>query len=137
MKALFQLTVRAAAVAAVLAPTLAVADVPALDRVGKPARVLCNIVGGQPVLAAHADKIIFKLTANLLALNANDQAALNALPLNDELDIKVIDDPNTVADLKGKVLTFLRAVNNAANRQLVKIVDVDYAMVCPLIPQPD
>ncbi len=137
MKALFPFALRAAAVAAAVAPTLALADVPPLDSVGRPARVLCNVVGGQAIWAAHADKIIFRLTNHPLAMNANDQMALNALPLNEEMDIKVLDDPGTIADLKGKVLTFLRAVNNPANRALVKIVDVDYAMVCPLVPQPD
>ncbi len=137
MKALLHFTLRATAAAAVLVPTLALADVPTLDPLGRPARILCSVPGGQPVFAVHADKIIFKLTGHPQAANANDQAALSALPLNDEMDIKVLDDPTTIADLKGKVLTFLRAVNSAANRQLVRIVDVDYAMVCPLVPQPD
>lgn len=135
MQALFRLTTLAAAVAAMLASTLAAAQVPQLDPIGKPARVLCNVAGGQAIPAVHADKIIFKLTGHVTAINPNDQAALDALPLNDELDIKVIDDPTTIADLKGKVLTFLGAANNAGNRQRVRIVDVDYAMVCPLVPQ--
>lgn len=137
MKTLIPRSFHAAAAAALLAPTLALADVPTLDSFGRPARVLCNVVGGQAVWAVHADKIIFKLINHPQAMNANDQAALGALPLNEEMDIKVLDDPTTIADLKGKVLTFLRAVNNPANRALVKIVDVDYAMVCPLVPQPD
>lgn len=137
MRTPIQIALRAAAAAAVLAPTLALADVPPLDSFGRPARVLCNVAGGQPVFAVHADKIIFRLTNHPQAVNANDQMALNALPLNEEMDIKVLDDPGTIADLKGKVLTFLRAVNNPANRALLKIVDVDYAMVCPLVPQPD
>ncbi len=135
MKSFHSVPMQAALAAALLAPTLAAADTPRVDRVGKPARVVCNIVGGQPVLAAHADKIIFKISGALAAVDPGDQADLNAVPRNTELDIKVIDDPLTVADLKGKVLSFLGAVDNAAARLVVKIIDVDYAMVCPLIPQ--
>jgi hypothetical protein len=128
---------RAALVAALAVPAVAFADVPPVDGVGRPARVICNIVGGQVVPAVHADKIIFRLTGPIQAAQAADQAALDAVKRNTELDIKVLDDPATVADLKGKVLTFLGGVDNVASRQFVKIIDVDYAMVCPAVPQPD
>lgn len=138
MNSLDRSSSRAALAAAIVLPALAVAQVPPVDKVGQPARVLCNVIaGGQIVPAVHADKIIFKLSGAIPAINPNDQAALDAVPRNNELDIKVIDDPNTVADVKGKVLSFLRAVDNAATRQTVKIIDVDYAMVCPQVPQPD
>jgi hypothetical protein len=138
MMSQYRFSSRAALAAVIVAPALAMAQVPTVDKVGQPARVICSVIaGGQIVPAVHADKIIFKLSGAIPAINPNDQAALNAVPRDNELDIKVIDDPATVADVKGKVLSFLRAVDNAATRQAVKILDVDYAMVCPQVPQPD
>jgi hypothetical protein len=67
----------------------------------------------------------------LTALVAGDQIALNAVPRLTTLDIKVLDDPRSVADVKGKVLTFLAAADTAANRNGIRIDDVDYAVVCP------
>jgi hypothetical protein len=112
------------------------AAVPPVDSVGKAGNIRCKTVaGGGVIRAVHTDKIIFELLGTPQAQLAADQPALNQVPVNDELDIKVLDDPNTVADLKGKVLTFLGAVDSAANRQLVKIIDVDYAVVCPNVQQ--
>jgi hypothetical protein len=54
------------------------------------------------------------------------------VPRLTELDIKVKDNPKTVADLKGKVLTFLGAATTATNRALIRIVDVEYAVICGL-----
>jgi hypothetical protein len=48
----------------------------------------------------------------------------------------VIDDPKTVADLKGKVLTFLGALDFPPNRESVRIMQVQYAMVCPTTAAP-
>ena len=67
----------------------------------------------------------------MTALNAADQMVLNAVPKQTTLDIKVLDDPRTVADVKGKVLTFLGAADTAVNRSVINIDDVDYAVVCP------
>lgn len=122
----------AALLLAAIIPATSFADVPPVDPAGRPARILCgNTAGGQQVFAAHADKIIFTLSGALVAQQQADQAALNAVPRDTELDIKVLDDPRTIADLKGKVLSFIRAADNAAARAAVKIIDVDYAMVCP------
>ena len=122
----------AALLLAAIIPATSFADVPPVDPGGRPARILCgNTAGGQQVFAAHADKIIFTLSGALVAQQQADQAALNAVPRDTELDIKVLDDPRTIADLKGKVLSFIRAADNAAARAAVKIIDVDYAMVCP------
>lgn len=130
----FRLT--CAAFAAVICLS-AQAEVPTVDSDGKPGNIRCkSVAGGNFIKAVHTDKIIFLLTNTPTAALAADQPALGQIPLNDELDIKVLDDPNTVADLKGKVLTFLGAVNNALNRQYVKIIDVDYAVVCPSVQQP-
>jgi len=116
-------------------PLAAAAATPPVDGVGVAAQIRCNTTtGGAPIYAAHADKIIFKVTGGLPALDPADQAALNAVPRNTELDIKVLDNPKSVADLKGKVLTFLGAVDNANTRVFITIDDVEYAMVCPLKP---
>ena len=122
----------AALLLAAIIPATSFADVPPVDPAGRSARILCgNTAGGQQVFAAHADKIIFTLSGALVAQQQADQAALNAVPRDTELDIKVLDDPRTIADLKSKVLSFIRAADNAAARAAVKIIDVDYAMVCP------
>jgi len=108
------------------------AAVPPVDPVGKAAQVNCGISNaGTKVAAAHADKIIFSLTGGLPAADPDDQPALDKIPRNMPLDIKVLDNPRTVADLKGKVLSFIGAVDNLDTRQGVTIIDVEYAMVCP------
>ena len=111
------------------------AVVPLQDKIGKPAITTCP-VGTVGASVYHADKIVFLITGALTALSAADQAALNAMPRNRELDIKVSDDPKKVADIKSKTLTFLGAsVNVAANFTNIKIVSVSYAaiMCVPLI----
>jgi hypothetical protein len=125
--------------ALVLATTLlsAQAAVPPVDDVGRPATIRCKtMAGGVVINAAHADKIVFELLGPLQAANAADQPVLDNVPRNNPLDIKVIDDPRTIADLKGKVLTFIGAVDNAAQRQNLRISQVLYAMVCPNVQQP-
>jgi hypothetical protein len=119
---------------AALVPATSFAAVPTVDSVGKPARILCgNTAGGQQIFAAHADKIVFTLTGALVAVQQADQAALDNVPRNTGLDIKVLDDPQTIADLKGKVLSFLRANDTAVARSHVEINQVLYAMVCPTV----
>jgi hypothetical protein len=115
-------------------PALSHADVPPVDPNGRPAVVVCDVVGGTAIPAVHMDKIIFHISGPLVAMVQADQPALNAVPQNSRLDIKVLDNPRTVADLKAKVLTFLRAAVNPANRNNIVIDDVDYAVVCPRIP---
>jgi hypothetical protein len=114
-----------------LATGLAHANVPPVDPIGQPAIVQCHLVNGQPVRAVHMDKIIFHITGELVAANQNDQPQLDAVPRNRRLDIKVLDDPRTIADLKAKVLTFLGAAVTPANLNTIVIDDVDYAVVCP------
>jgi hypothetical protein len=53
---------------------------------------------------------------------------------NTELDIKVLDDPQKVADLKQKVLDFIGAPNG--NKSSIKIIDVEYAIICAMPPPP-
>lgn len=124
----------AALVLAAVIPATTLADVPRVDPRGKPARILCrNTPGGQPVYAQHADKIIYSITGLLIAIDPQDQAALDAVPRGTALDIKVLDDPSTIADLKGKILSFMRALDTPPARAAIQIIDVDYAMVCPMV----
>ena len=116
----------------VVAADVASAAVPPVDRAGKPALSVCP--AGAPARVYHFDKVIFQIsTGNLVPIIPADAAALNALPRNTDLDIKIIDDPRTVADLESKVLSFLGAQpGNLGNRNLLRISDVEYTtIVCP------
>lgn len=129
-----RISAHVAFVVAASLPTLSFADVPPVDPNGRPAVVVCDNAGGQQILAVHMDKIIFHITGQLVAVVQQDQPALNAVPQNSKLDIKVFDNPKTVADLKAKVLTFLRAAVIPANRNNIVIDEVAYAVVCPNVP---
>jgi hypothetical protein len=112
------------------------AVVPGVDTIGIPAITQCPTVSPVP-LAFHSDKIVFVITGGLVANVAVDQLALNSLPRNLELDIKVRDNPTRVANLKAKVLSFLGASLNPAtpNFANIRINDVEYtAVVCPKLP---
>jgi len=116
-------------------PLLSQAAVPPVDGNGRPAVVVCGVTpAGVPIRTAHMDKIIFQVTGDLRAQIQADQPALDAVPRKTDLDIKVIDNPTTVADLEGKVLTFLGALDTAQNRENIVISDVEYAVICPRAP---
>ena len=69
----------------------------------------------------HWDKIVFVIP--------NPQVAKRAhVPANTELDIKVLDDPHKVADIKKKVIDFLKLTSS--DRNAIKIVDINYAIIC-------
>ena len=106
--------------------------VPPVDRVGRPALIICP-AAAPPQAIFHFDKVIFQLApGNLFAINANDAAALNALPRDTDLDIKIVDNPKTVAALEAKVLSFLGARNIEVNRDKLTISDVELSsVVCP------
>jgi hypothetical protein len=107
-----------------------VATVPSVDERGTPASLLCPRATTDRIW--HFDKIVFAITGQLKAASDADQPRLNALPRTTELDIKVLDNPKTVADLKGKVLTFLGALPSPENRPSIRILEVEYAVVhCP------
>ena len=125
-----------AAASAIATPALTSAAVPPVDSVGKPAQIRCGTNNGAIVRASHADKIVFALTGFLQAQLPDDQPALDKVPRNTQLDIKVLDDPRTVADLSGKVLTCLGALDSPANREALRIIEVKYAMVCPTTTGP-
>ncbi len=79
----------------------------------------------------HWDKIVFMIRDDNLA-------RVLRVPAKSELDIKVLDDPTTVADLKQKVMDFLRPnapANLADFRKHIEIVSVAYAISgCVMMP---
>jgi hypothetical protein len=74
-----------------------------------------------PKNVQHWDKIVFLIRSSDLARRVN-------LPVDSELDIKVLDDPLKVADIKQKVLTFMNVPDEP--RDSIQILFVDYAMIC-------
>src|SRR5262245_11406245 len=97
------------AAATVAAADMAYAAVPPVDPACEPTLSACP-TGGKPNTVYHFDKVIFQIAAgNLVPIIPADAAALNALPRSTDLDIKIIDNPKTVADLESKVLSFLGA----------------------------
>ena len=66
-------------------------------------------------------RIVFEIVSPLVASQAG-------LPANTELDIKVIDDPSKVVDVKQTVLSLIKVPQ--AQRDLIEIVDVEYSIVC-------
>jgi hypothetical protein len=69
----------------------------------------------------HWDKIIFSIKSPALAQRLK-------IPADTELDIKVLDNPTKVADLKQKVFNFLKVTNES--RSSIEIIDVRYAIIC-------
>jgi hypothetical protein len=79
--------------------------------------------GNNPTLLIIWDKIVFMINDPEVAKKANVTAKT-------ELDIKVIDDPHKVADLKQKVLDFLNLPPSA--KRAIQILHVNYAIICSL-----
>ena len=106
----------------------AAAAVPGLDGRGVGAPTACPAIADIPQIL-HFDKLVFVILAEpkLVAANTADQDALDKLPRQTPLDIKVSDNPRRVADLKAKVLTFLGAAVTDANRQAINMTNVLYA----------
>lgn len=135
LKTLKSLTLAVSMVAGLGAASTALSAVPTVEAVGRGAITTCPSIA-PTAQVYHSDKIVFLIgNGNLQPLIAADFAALNSLPRSTELDIKIRDNPLTVADLKAKLLFFLGAANTAANRALIRITDVEYATaVCPKAP---
>lgn len=119
------------ATATVTAANVAHSAVPPVDRAGRSALSTCPTTDAQKRIF-HFDKVVFQIAAgDLVPTIAADAAALKALPRGTDLDIKIIDNPKSVSDLESKVLTFLGAQASSANRQLLRITQVEYsAVVC-------
>ena len=69
----------------------------------------------------HWDKIVF-------VIKSADLSKRLKLPAISELDIKVLDDPTKVADLKKNVLNFLKVPNEP--RSSIEIRNVEYSIIC-------
>lgn len=120
------------AVTTLLAST-ADAAVPRVDPKGVPALTSCGNVGwnGQPMRLEHFDKVIFGVIEPLQSADPADQPTLiQSIQPEEVYDIKIRDNPKTVADLKGKTLTFLGAALTPDNRKRLRIIDVEYTSVC-------
>jgi hypothetical protein len=87
-----------------------------INRCGKGTPAVCPENNVQ-----HWDKIVFMIISPDLGRKVN-------LTAKTELDIKVLDDPLKVADIKQKVLDFLKVPN--APRDTIRILDVNYAIIC-------
>jgi hypothetical protein len=74
----------------------------------------------------HWDNIVFMITDPSLANKTN-------LTANTELDVKILNDPHKVADIKQNVLDFLNAPT--APKNSIRILNVDYAIICA-VPAP-
>ena len=116
-----------------LACSAVMAAVPPLEGYGGPAVYSCptTITRDTPY---YSDKIVFIITGALTAAKPVDQQALDALPHNTELDIKVRDNPRAVAFLKSKILTFLGAQVEPINAGVIQILSVQYTVImCPAV----
>jgi hypothetical protein len=90
--------------------------------------IISNCGKGTPTVQ-HWDKIVFSIISPALAKRLN-------LTANTELDIKVLDDPTKVADIKQKVLSFLHMPTSPFFRNSIKIIDVEYAIIStPSVPK--
>ena len=103
--------------------------------------LLCGDVTIAPGQLFHFDKIIFRpIQNNRFVCPANSIEPDNANPRRitdqDILDIKVLDDPSRVADVRRKVAAFLnslgcqRAQGGPIFHTSVEIIDVEYAVGC-------
>jgi hypothetical protein len=72
---------------------------------------------------SYWDKIIFEIKNKKMAEQVQQ-------PKDTELDIKVLDDPNQIADLKKKILDFLGLSVNSENRKGIKILNVEFSVIC-------
>jgi len=84
----------------------------------------------------HWDKIVFTvpLTVNWKATSPNSLPQ-PTLVVGRTYDIKVVDNPATVADINQKIFNFLSSngyiLTNATTPAKFYIVQVDYAITCP------
>jgi YVTN family beta-propeller protein len=69
----------------------------------------------------HWDKIIFTIRSIGLAQQLN-------LPVGTELEIKIVDQPDNIVNIKEKILEFLKVPNEEEHS--IDIIDVDYALIC-------
>jgi DNA-binding beta-propeller fold protein YncE len=71
----------------------------------------------------HWDKIVFKITSADIARKAN-------MPVDSELDIKILDNPKEVSDIKKKVLDFLHIADKPEARSAIRIISINHTIIC-------
>jgi hypothetical protein len=127
-----RISLRLSVCALVLVPAPASAVVPGVDPGLTPATTSCGTDPdtGRRQRLRHFEQVIFIIDQTLSAADPVDQPALSQLPQQTELDIKLAHNPRRVADLEAKVLAFLGAAATSLNRQRIRIIDVDYTVVC-------
>jgi hypothetical protein len=77
-------------------------------------------------MVGQKQKAPSRMTATLLLHVPRRSLAKSVnLTANTELDIKVLDEPTKVADIKQKVLSFLHMPNVPVLRNTTKIIDVE------------
>lgn len=127
-----RISLRLPALALALVSAPAPAVVPDVDQGLTPATTSCGTDPGtgRRQRLRHFEQVIFIVDQTLSAADPADQPALSRLPQQTELDVKLAHNPRLVADLEGKVLAFLGAAATSLNRQRIRVIDVDYAVVC-------
>ena len=100
-----------------------------------------GLVSCPPELVKHWDKIVFNVTNGLHSQQSHSPPHPAIVP-GREYDIKVTDDPTTVADIRQKVVDKLNGfgytddelVGPVALASLGKILDVEYDIECNALP---
>jgi hypothetical protein len=101
----------------------------------------CFGPAGDEGTVEHWDKIVFSISypTALSSTVPGTNFTNTPIPFNTELDIKVLDDPDTVADLREKVISFVcgEKLKNQCNtegkrnlRRFIRIISVEYAIIC-------
>jgi hypothetical protein len=80
----------------------------------------CN-EGCPTVNVQHWDKVAFKIIRQNLASQLN-------LPYNSELDIRILEKPDGLTDIKKEVLDHLGV--SETQRSAIQILDISYSIVC-------
>jgi hypothetical protein len=127
-----QISLRLSVCALALVSAMASAAVPSVDSGRTPATTSCGTDPdtGRRQRLRHFAQVIFIIDQSLIAQDPRDQPVMSQLPQQTELDIKLAHSPTRIADLEGKVLAFLGAFDSLQNRQRIRIIDVDYTVVC-------
>lgn len=71
----------------------------------------------------HWDNVRFRILSPELAQNAN-------LTADSELEVKILDNPQEVSDIKQKISELLNLGTPSQNNTAIDIIDVEYAIIC-------
>jgi len=83
-----------------------------------------------PQFVQHWDKIMFTLENEI-----KNAAGVVVLPADTELDIKVLDDPTEISNVKEKVQKFISdKTSETVPLDEITIKDIEYAIICAPAP---